>query len=148
VGTPPSEVTLNATVIAWPTVEGSGVTLVMVVVVAAWFTVCPTPAEVLTAKLASPAYVAVSVRAPAVESVKSQVPAATVPTQLSVPSVTVTLPVGVPAFEVTLKFTLIAWPTVEGSGVWAVIVVVVLAALSAIVSEVAAVRVPLSKRSV
>jgi len=103
---------------------------------------------VLLAKLASPAYVAVSVRAPAVVSVRSQVPAATVPTQLSVPSVTVTLPVGVPVFEVTLKVTLIAWPTVEGSGVCVMIVVVVAAALRAIVSEVAAVRVPLSNRSV
>ncbi len=50
-----------------------------------------------------------------------QVPAVTVPTQLSpVPSLTVTLPVGVPApgeFTVTVKVTVIAEFTAEGLGV-------------------------------
>ncbi len=64
---------------------------------AIWFTWWGTPAEVLVAKFPSPKYAAVSVRAPAVLRLREQVPAATVPVQLSVPSPTVTLPVGVPA---------------------------------------------------
>jgi hypothetical protein len=60
-----------------------------------------------------------------------QLPAATVALQVfPVPSLTVTLPVNVPApgeFTVTAKFTVIVCPTVEGLGVFAVIVVVVLA---------------------
>jgi len=103
-------------VTVWPAVDGSGWTLVMVVVVAALLTVWLTPGEVLLAKFASPAYVAMRVFAPAVVDVMVQLTAATVPVQLSVPSLTVTLPVGVPPLEVTLKLTVVAWPTVEGSG--------------------------------
>jgi hypothetical protein len=40
------------------------------------------------------------------------------------------VPVGVPPLEVTVKVTAIPWPTTEGLGVWPVIVVVVLAALT------------------
>jgi hypothetical protein len=72
----------------------------------------------------------VRVRAPTVERESEQVPAPTVPVQLSTPSVTVTFPVGVPApgaVTVTLYETAIDWPTLEGSGVSAVIVVVVAA---------------------
>src|SRR6187549_1970254 len=63
----------------------------------------------------------------------AQVPAATVPVQVSIPSLTVTLPVGVPlpgALTVTLKFTVTACPTFEGSGESLVIVVVVSALLT------------------
>jgi hypothetical protein len=70
----------------------------------------------------------VKVFAPAVVGVRVQLPAATVPVQFAVPSLTVTLPVGVPPVEVTVKVTVTACPTTEGSGVSAVIVVVVLAA--------------------
>lgn len=96
-------------------------------------TECEAPAEVLPLKFVSPAYVAVSVRAPGVVSVILQVPAATVPMQLFTPSLTVTLPVGVPApgaLAVTVKLTVTAWPTSEGSGVSDVMVVVVSALLT------------------
>src|SRR5207237_1258078 len=125
VGVPPLEVTVKVTATAWPTTEGLGVWPVIVVVVPAAPTVCATPADVLPAKFASPAYVAVRVFAPAVVGVNEQVPAATVPVQVSVPALTVTSPVGVPPPEVTVKVTAIAWPTAEGSGVCPVIVVVV-----------------------
>jgi len=52
---PPSEVTLNATVIGRPNVEGSGETLAIVVAVGAWFTVCVTGEDALLLKEASPA---------------------------------------------------------------------------------------------
>src|SRR5207249_12331684 len=62
---------------AWPTVDGFGVCPVIAVVVAAAFTVWPTPVEVLPAKVPSPAYVAMRVFAPAVVNVTLQLPAAT-----------------------------------------------------------------------
>ena len=54
-------------------------------------------------------------------------PVAVVSEQLSVPSDTVTVPVitGAPAVFVTLTLTVYDWPTVDGSGVSEVIVVVV-----------------------
>jgi len=121
--------TVKVKVTAWPTVDGSGASLVIVVVVPAAFTVWPT-LVVLPAKSASPAYDAVSVRDPAELGVSEQLPCATVPLQLSGPSLTVTLPVGAPLDEVTLKETVIACPKVEGSGEWPVIVVVVAAWLT------------------
>jgi hypothetical protein len=66
--------------------------------------------------------------------------------QLLVPSLTVTFPVGVPVpgeFTVTVKFTVIAWFTNDGLGVWAVSVVVVAAVFT--VCEVAGVDVLLLK---
>jgi hypothetical protein len=57
-----------------------------------------------------------------------QVPAATVPTHVSVPSLAVTFPIGVPPLEVTVNVTVTACPTADGSGVWPVIAVEVLAA--------------------
>src|SRR5256885_16516257 len=62
-----------------------------------------------------------------------QLPAATLALQLWVPSLTVTLPVGVPlpgAFATTVNVKLTAWPTADGLGVCAVIVVVVPAAVT------------------
>src|SRR2546426_8386325 len=44
-------------------------------------------------------------RSPAAVGVKLQLPAVTVPTQVSVPSLTVTLPEGVPPADVTVKVT-------------------------------------------
>src|SRR6267154_2097672 len=96
VGVPPVDVTVKVTATAWPTTDGSGVSPVMVVVVAAAFTVWAVPVEALPAKLALPPYVATSVFAPAVVGVSVQLPAATVPTQFTVSSLTVTLPAGVP----------------------------------------------------
>ena len=74
----------------------------MVVVVPTAFTVWAVPVDVLPVKFPSPAYVAVSVFAPAVVGVNVQPAAATVAVQLAAPSLTVTLPVGVPPAEVTL----------------------------------------------
>ena len=91
---------------------------------------------------------AVRVRAPAVVSVMLQVPAATVPVQLSTPSLTVTLPVGVPApgaAGATVKFTATTCPTFDGSGLSDVMVVVVLAGLT--VCEFAAEVLPLKLAS-
>jgi len=62
-----------------------------------------------------------------------QLPTATVALQLCVPSLTVTVPVGVPlpgAVAATVNVKLTAWPTTDGSGVSAVIVVVVPASLT------------------
>ena len=53
--------------------------------------------------------------------------------QLSMPSLTVTSPVGVPRlrlYDATSKWIVTVWPTVEGSGVSEVILVVVSARLT------------------
>jgi hypothetical protein len=137
VGVPPpgaTAPTVKVTVTAWPTTEGSGVWLAIVVVVPAWFTVCATPDDVLVVELASPAYVATRFFVPAVVGVSVQVPVATVPLQLAVPSLTFTLPVGVPPAEVTVKLTATPWPTTDGFGVCVVIDVVVPAGLTVTVA--------------
>src|SRR2546430_5357566 len=62
-----------------------------------------------------------------------QLPVTTLALQLCVPSLTVTVPVGVPlpgAFATTVNVKLTAWPTADGLGVCAVIVVVVPAAVT------------------
>jgi hypothetical protein len=64
---------------------------VIVVVVAALFTVWATPVEVLAAKLASVTKLAVTVLAPAVVEANEQLPAVIVPEQVAVPSLTVTV---------------------------------------------------------
>ncbi len=66
----------------------------MAVVVSALLTVWLAVVEALPRKLASPAYVAVSVFAPTELNAIEHVPAATVAVQELVPSLTVTLPVG------------------------------------------------------
>ena len=68
-----------------------------------------------------------SVLAPTDVKVRLQLPAATVPMQFTVPSLTVTLPVGVPPAEVTVKLTVTTCPTTDGSGASEVMVVVVFA---------------------
>ncbi|PYO75055.1 MAG: hypothetical protein DMD67_12525 [Gemmatimonadetes bacterium] len=55
VGVPPLELTVNVTAIPWPTTEGFGVCPVIAVVVLAAPTDWLTGAEVLAAKLPSPA---------------------------------------------------------------------------------------------
>ena len=74
--------------------EGSGEND-RIVVVETLLTTCTTPGDVLPLLSPSPAYVAFSTRAPAVDSATMQDPAATLPVQLLTPSPTVTLPVGV-----------------------------------------------------
>src|SRR2546428_5371032 len=76
---------------------------------------------------------AVTLRPPAELNAILQLPAATLALQLWVPSFTVTAPVGVPlpgALAVTVNVKLTAWPTADGLGVCAVIVVVVPAAVT------------------
>jgi len=77
--------------------------------------------------------VAVTLRAPAELKAILQLPAATLALQLWVPSLTVTVPLGVPLpglLAATVNVKLTACPTAEGSGVWPVIAVVVLAAFT------------------
>ena len=105
----------------------------IVVVVAAAPTDWLTDADVLEAKFPSLAYDAVTDRGPAEVNAIVQPPAKTVALQFCVPSLTVTVPVGVPlpgAVAVTAKVKSTAWPTADGFGVWAVIVVVVAAAFT------------------
>src|SRR5512133_2916483 len=95
-------------------------------------------ADVLTRKLASPAYAGVIVLVPGVKKVSEQLPApaVSVPVQLSpVVAVTVTLPVG-GVVPVTVNGTDTAWPTTEGLA-QAVPIAVVLAALVAAVDWLA-----------
>ena len=87
------------------------------------------------AKSALPAYVADSVFAPPLVEVRLQepVPPESVAVQFTDPSDTLTVPVGVPApgaFVTTETPTAYAWPTLLGSGVSLVIVVVVDAAFT------------------
>src|SRR5207244_941271 len=110
--------TVKVKLTAWPVAEGFGEWPVSVVVVPAAVTVWATPADELPANVPSPAYVAVSVFAPAVVGVRLQLPAATVATQFTVPSLTVTLPVGVPPADVTVKVTATPCPASDGFGVW------------------------------
>ena len=109
----------------------------MVVAVLPLFTVCPTPAEVLALKLASPLYVAVTVLLPAVVEVSEQDPPAElrVTVQVADPSLTVTVsPLGVvPApgrLIVTLTVTEYACPATVAVERSFVMVVVVLALLT------------------
>ena len=80
-----------------------------------------------------------SVQVPAVFSVNEQepAPAERVPEQVTVVAlsvaVTVTEPVGVPPVPVTLKLTETDWPTVEGFGELAVMVVVEAALVAVVV---------------
>ena len=101
----------------------------IVVVVAAAFTVCDALAEVLVAKLVSPVYTADRVSDPLAGNVIEHVPSTTVAVQVSPkPSLIVTLPAGVPlpgATAATVKLIVTAWPTTDGSGLSLVIVVVV-----------------------
>ena len=127
-----STLTVKSTVTGFPRVEFVDKLVVIVVVVSALSTVWASLPEVLLLKLLSPAYEAWIVFAPADVSIISQVPTATVATQLFVPSVTATLPVGVPPDPVTVKTTVTVSPTTEGSGSAEVIVVVVLVLLVAV----------------
>ena len=78
---------------------------------------------------------AVSVFVPAVLKVSEHLPEVAVPVQLTAPSLMVTFPVGMPAVEVTEELTLTACPTEEGLGVWEVMVVVVAALSTSMVTS-------------
>src|SRR3989475_484285 len=104
-----------------PFLSGFGVDVRLVDVAAAagalttWFTV----AEVLTANVALPLYVAVSGWVPTVSvDVTSEalpLTSVTVPSTVA-PSLNVTVPVGTPAPDVTVALSVTAWPLVEGLG--------------------------------
>lgn len=129
-GVPKADVTMTATFTAVPITDGSGESLVIVVVDGAELIVCcAVPA--LERKSVVALYVAVSERVPVTVGVSEQVPMPllSVAVQFApAPSSIVTVPVGVPAPEVTLAVTLIEEPTVDGFGVWLLIVVNVWAA--------------------
>jgi hypothetical protein len=83
--------------------------LVIDVVVAAWFTVCSSTALVDAALFVSPPYDAVKWCVPAFASASEHCPVATLELQVAVTSsasVIVTVPVGVP-YPVTMYFTVI-----------------------------------------
>ena len=91
-------------------------------------TECATLADVLVRFELSPAYVALSIRAPTVDSVIEQPPAEGAAEQALTPSLTVTVPVGAgPPCTVgaTVKVTATACPVLDGFGECAVSVVVV-----------------------
>src|ERR1700756_1947129 len=116
-----------------PTTEGLGECAVIAVEVPVRVTVWASPPDVLVAKSALPAYVAVRVLAPGVRETSEQLPLATVPLHVPVPPLTEPFPGGEPlpgALAATVYVTVYGWPTVEGSGVSPVIVVTVLAALT------------------
>src|SRR5213594_4127828 len=122
VGTPAPDVTVELSVTVCPTMDGFGVDVRLVDVAAAagalttWFTV----AEVLTANVALPLYVAVSGWVPTVSvDVTSEalpLTSVTVPSTVA-PSLNVTVPVGTPAADVTVELSVTVCPTVEGFGV-------------------------------
>src|SRR5207247_1607960 len=121
VGTAAPDVTEELSVPARPSADLFGVDVRLVDVAAAagalttWFTV----AEVLTANVALPLYVAVSGWVPTVSvDVTSEalpLTSVTVPSTVA-PSLNVTVPVGTPAADVTVELSVTAWPLVEGLG--------------------------------
>src|SRR5512137_806007 len=133
-------VTVKLIVVCSPTFDGSGDIVVILVVVSAVPTVCDLTAEVLALKFVSVANVAVRLLAPADGKVIRQLPAETVPEHVSpAPSLTLTVspPGMVPLpgeFTVTVKLIVACCPTLEGSGVTEVMVVVVSALLTVCVS--------------
>src|SRR6266568_1780822 len=122
VGTPAPDVTVELSVTVCPTMDGFGVDVRLVDVAAAagalttWFTV----AEVLTANVALPLYVAVSGWVPTVSvDVTSEalpLTSVTVPSTVA-PSLKVTVPVGTPAPDVTVELSVTVCPTMDGFGV-------------------------------
>src|SRR5438094_591176 len=121
VGTPAPDLTVELRVTACPPVDGFGVEVKLVDVAAAagalttWFTV----AEVLTANVALPLYVAVSGWVPTVSvDVTSEalpLTSVTVPSTVA-PSLNVTVPVGTPAADVTVALSVPAVTAGPGVG--------------------------------
>src|SRR5437762_480797 len=118
VGTPAPDVTVEPSVTVWPTVEGVGGEVRLVLGSPA-FTVCVRAAEVLAANVAFPLYAAVREWLPAasVVTLSEALPltSVTVPSAVA-PSLNVTVPVGTPAADVTVELSVTAWPLVEGLG--------------------------------
>src|SRR5438876_12202094 len=133
VGTPAPDVTVELSVTVCPTMDGFGVDVRLVDVAAAagalttWFTV----AEVLTANVALPLYVAVSGWVPtaSVDVTSEALPltSVTVPSTVA-PSLNVTVPVGTPAPDVTVALSVTVWPSEDGLGVLLMVVEVAAAA--------------------
>jgi len=122
VGTPEAgatALTVELSVTVWPTVDGFGEEVKLVLEFPA-FTVCPTAPDVLAANVAFPLNAAVSEWEPAarVVTLSEALPltSVTVPSAVA-PSRNVTLPVGIPAPEVTVALSVTAWPSDEGLGV-------------------------------
>ena len=114
-------------VTAWPMLEGFAEEVRVVVVLACW-TVCVIAVEVLGEKLVLPWYIAVIESKPKVRAVVTMLP--TPPLSVAVPSEVVplknwTVPVGTPAVELTPAVSVTGWPTTDGLGDDATVVVVV-----------------------
>jgi hypothetical protein len=130
VGVAPAEATRKPTVKLEPLTDGSGLSLMIAVVVEAGdgaTTVWPSVSE-LDENPSAPEYVAVSVLSPSGLRVSWQLPVPPLRVEVHdvLPSPTVTLPVGVPPpSEVTWKFTVTVAPLIDGSGLSLVIVVAV-----------------------
>jgi hypothetical protein len=102
----------------------------MAVVVAGLLTWCVAAEESLPVKLLSPAYVAIKLVLPKLVKAIVQLLAATLPVQVWLPLEIVTLPVGVPlpGSATSMEYeTVTGSPIIEGSGVCAVMRVIVVA---------------------
>src|SRR2546425_1171232 len=130
VGTPAPDVTVELSVTVWPTVEGLGVEVRLVLEFPA-FTVCVRTADVLAANVAFPLNAAVSEWLPTarVVTLSEALPltSVTVPSVVA-PSLNVTVPVGTPAPEVTVALSVTVWPSEDGLGVLLMVVEVAAAA--------------------
>src|SRR5205809_738285 len=116
VGTPAPELTVELKVTVWPTVEGFGEEVRLVLEFPA-FTVCVRTADVLAANVAFPLNAAVREWLPTarVVTLSEALPltSVTVPSAVA-PSLNVTVPVGTPAPDVTVALSVTVWPSEDG----------------------------------
>src|SRR2546427_107934 len=130
VGTPAPDVTVELSVTVWPTVEGLGEEVRLVLEFPA-FTVCVRTADVLAANVAFPLNAAVREWLPTarVVTLSEALPltSVTVPSAVA-PSLNVTVPVGTPAPDVTVALSVTVWPREDGLGVLLMVVEVAAAA--------------------
>src|SRR6266571_516926 len=130
VGTPAPDLTVELNVTVWPTVEGFGEEVRLVLEFPA-FTVCVRTADVLAANVAFPLNAAVREWLPTarVVTLSEALPltSVTVPSAVA-PSLNVTVPVGTPAPDVTVALSVTVWPSEDGLGVLLMVVEVAAAA--------------------
>jgi len=133
VGTPvagATALTVELKVTVWPTVEGFGEEVRLVLEFPA-FTVCVRTADVLAANVAFPLNAAVREWLPTarVVTLSEALPltSVTVPSAVA-PSLNVTVPVGTPAPDVTVALSVTVWPSEDGLGVLLMVVEVAAAA--------------------
>src|SRR6266567_3955376 len=130
VGTPAPDVTVELSVTVWPTVEGFGEEVRLVLESPA-FTVCVRTADVLAANVAFPLNAAVREWLPTarVVTLSEALPltSVTVPSAVA-PSLNVTVPGGTPAPDVTVALSVTVWPSEDGLGVLLMVVEVAAAA--------------------